>query len=44
VTFGDAPVVTRRELETLMRVFEPGETVEATFVRGRELLSVNGVL
>jgi predicted metalloprotease with PDZ domain len=44
VTFGDAPIVTRRELETLMRVFEPGETVETTFVRGRDLLSANGVL
>ncbi len=44
VTFGGAPIITRRELETLMRVFERGETVEATFVRGPELLSANGVL
>lgn len=44
VSVGDAPVVTRRELETLMRVFRAREKVEATVVRGRELVSESGVL
>jgi S1-C subfamily serine protease len=44
VTFGGAPIVTRRELETLMRVFEPGETVQGTVVRGHELLDADAVL
>jgi uncharacterized protein YndB with AHSA1/START domain len=44
VSFGDAPVVNRRELETLMRVFHAGDTVEATVVRGNELLDAEGAL
>jgi S1-C subfamily serine protease len=44
VSFGDAPVVDRRELETLMRVFHAGDTVAATVVRGKELLDAEGAL
>jgi bifunctional N-acetylglucosamine-1-phosphate-uridyltransferase/glucosamine-1-phosphate-acetyltransferase GlmU-like protein len=42
VSFGDAPVVDRRELETLMRVFHAGDMVAV--VRGSELLDAKGAL
>jgi hypothetical protein len=42
VSFGDAPVVDRRELETLMRVFHAGDMVAV--VRGSEILDAKGAL
>jgi predicted metalloprotease with PDZ domain len=41
---GEAPVLVRRELETLMRVYRTGEKVEMTWVRGDEVRSGAAVL
>jgi hypothetical protein len=37
LTVGGAPILTRRELETVMRVVPAGTAIEATWAHGREL-------
>jgi hypothetical protein len=44
LTVGGAPVVSVRELATVMRVFRQGEKVEASWARGDTLLLGSGVL
>lgn len=44
MTLNGAPVFTQLCLQAMMRVFKSGDTIDATWVRGRELQHGSGVL
>lgn len=44
MTLGGAPVFTQRDLQALLRVLPSGDTIEASWVRGGELLHGQAVL